>query len=195
MRCSSEPGTVFPLIRWRNIWTCNLSRLAEDKSGFRPRFSFIVTMVYLCLRVQNFWSSVPERRFKKIPSQDYNAFFGQSCLSERSWSLTLHHTLDRMLWTQTGLEEEEEVCVSGGRLNHTRPAVVTENLSAEIYMIKYIFDEIKCMSIYSKFFESSPKACYMYLSCFPVYMTWCCNLFNDPVYSVNFTVTSSMPIY
>lgn len=65
VRCSSERVTAFPLTLWRNLWTCNLSRLAEDQGGFRPRFSFIVTVVYLCLRVQNFWSSVPERRLKK----------------------------------------------------------------------------------------------------------------------------------
>lgn len=61
-----------------------------------------------------------------------------------------------MLWTRTGLEEEE-VCVSGESPNHTRHAVVREKLIAEIYMIKYISDKIKCMSMYSKLRESSKR--------------------------------------
>lgn len=69
-----------------------------------------------------------------------------------------------MLWTQTGLEveeEEEEVCVSGERPNHTRTAVVREKLIAEIYMINYIFDQRKCMSVYNLGLQD-----YMFLPCF-----------------------------
>lgn len=77
------------------------------------------------------------------------------------------------------------MCVSGESPNHTRHAVVREKLIPEIYMIKYVSDKIKCMSMYSKLRESCKRIRNdMFLPCFSDDRTWCCDVYSYVQYTL-----------